>query len=60
MSGMPVDETVFRSAMPENLRYIAVPPALTGWGMSELRRLVPEYMNPAREMNFPRHQVYER
>ncbi|MBA2269577.1 MAG: hypothetical protein H0W20_03140 [Chthoniobacterales bacterium] len=60
MSGMPVDETVFRSAMPENLRYIAVPPALTGWGVIELRRLLPEYMNPTREMNFPRHQVYER
>lgn len=60
VSGTPVDETAFRSALPENLRYIAVPPSLAGWGVTELQRLVPEYMTPARGMQFPRHQVYGR
>jgi flagellar biosynthesis protein FliQ len=56
--GLPVEESVFRSALPENLRYIALPPSGTEWGISELRRLLPEYLHPAPELNFQRHRVY--
>jgi hypothetical protein len=57
-SGFPVNEEAFRSAMPENLRYIAIPPSVAGWGASEIRRLLPDYIKPAPELNFPKHRVY--
>jgi hypothetical protein len=59
-SGFPVDEKAFRSVMPENLRYIAIPPSVAGWGASEIRRLLPDYTKPAPELNFPKHRVYGR
>jgi hypothetical protein len=59
-SGFPVSEEAFRAAMPEKLRYIAVPPFVAGWGGSEIRRLLPDYVKPAPELNFPKHRVYGR
>lgn len=59
-SGFPVSEEAFRSVMPEDLRYIAVPPFVAGWGGSEIRRLLPDYIKPAPELNFPKHRVYGR
>jgi hypothetical protein len=59
-SGFPVNAEAFRSEMPENLRYIAVPPFVAGWGGSEIRRLLPDYSKPAPELNFPKHRVYGR
>ena len=56
----PVDETAFHSAIPENLRYIAIPPTVAGWGVSEIRRLLPEYTRAVPELNFARHRVYGR
>lgn len=59
-SGFPVNAEAFRAEMPENLRYIAVPPFEAGWGGSEIRRLLPDYIKPAPELNFPKHRVYGR
>ena len=59
-SGFPVNAEAFRSEMPEQLRYIAVPPFVAGWGGSEIRRLLPDYIKPAPELNFPKHRVYGR
>jgi hypothetical protein len=55
-----VNAEAFRSEMPEQLRYIAVPPFVAGWGGSEIRRLLPDYIKPAPELNFPKHRVYGR
>ncbi len=59
-SGFPVNEEAFRSAMPENLRYLAIPPSVAGWGATEIQRLLPDYIKPAPELNFPKHRVYGR
>lgn len=59
-SGFPVDASAFTTAMPENLRYIALPPSVAGWGGSEIRRLLPDYLKPAPEMKFEKHRVYAR
>lgn len=59
-AGFPVNEEAFRSAMPENLRYLAIPPSVAGWGASEIRRLLPDYIKPAPELNFSKHRVYGR
>ncbi|MFN2509460.1 MAG: hypothetical protein ABR589_11895, partial [Chthoniobacterales bacterium] len=34
-AGTPVEETAFRSVLPERLQYIAMPPSIASWGMSE-------------------------
>ncbi len=56
----PVDEAAFRAALPENLRYLALPPSGTEWGVTELSRLLPEYRIPATDLKFARHRVYTR
>jgi hypothetical protein len=59
-SGFPVDANAFQSALPENLHYIAIPPSVGGWGVSELRRLLSDYSKPAPELSTARHRVYSR
>lgn len=60
MSAVPVDETAFRSALPENLRYIALPPSVAEWGGTELNRLVPEYMQRDAQLTYAKHLVFSR
>ena len=60
VSGFPVDQTAFRAALPENLRYIAIPPSVGAWGVTEIRRLLADYSKPAPELNSTRHRVYSR
>ena len=60
MSGMPVEETAFRSALPEDLRYVALPPSVAEWGVSELNRLIPEYMQRDRQLRYKKHLVFSR
>jgi hypothetical protein len=60
LSGFPVDTTAFQGALPENLRYIAIPPAAGTWGATEIRRLLPDYTSPAPEKSTDRHRVYSR
>jgi len=57
-SGFPVDESAFRSSLPENLRYVAIPPTVGEWGVGEIRRLLSDYSKPAPELNSARHRVY--
>jgi hypothetical protein len=57
-SGFPVDRDAFRAALPENLRYLAIPPAAGAWGATEIRRLLSDYGKPAPELNSTRHRVY--
>jgi hypothetical protein len=59
-SGFPVDASAFQSALPENLHYIAIPPSVGGWGVSELRRLLSDYSKPAPELSTARHRAYSR
>jgi hypothetical protein len=59
-SDFPVDAAAFHSALPENLRYIAIPPSIEGWGESEIRRLLSDYRKPAPELSTVRHRVYSR
>jgi hypothetical protein len=59
-SGFPVDKDAFRSALPENLRYLAIPPSVGNWGVTEIRRLLSDYGKPAPELNSTRHRVYSR
>ena len=56
-AGAPVEKEAFRSALPENLQYIAIPPSFASWGMNEIRRLLPEYNRMARELESENHQV---
>ena len=58
--GFPVDKDVFRAALPESLRYLAIPPAAGAWGAAEISRLLSDYSKPAPELNTPRHRVYSR
>ncbi|MEO5720641.1 MAG: hypothetical protein ABIR71_04115 [Chthoniobacterales bacterium] len=60
VTGHPVDEAAFRSVLPEELRYLALPPSGTEWGVTELNRLLPEYNQPAPGLTFERHSVYTR
>jgi len=60
LSGFPIDESAFRSALPENLRYLAIPPLINDWGVSEMRRLLPDYNKPVPELSSERHRVYSR
>jgi hypothetical protein len=57
-SGFPVDQDAFRAALPENLRYIAIPPSVGAWGETEIRRLLSDYGKPAPGLSLPRHRVY--
>ncbi len=57
-SGFPVDGDAFRAALPENLRYLAIPPAAGTWGETEIRRLLFDYGKPVPELSSPRHRVY--
>jgi hypothetical protein len=59
-SGFPVDKDAFRAALPENLRYLAIPPSVGSWGVTEIRRLLSDYGKPAPELNSTRHRVYSR
>ncbi|HSH38532.1 MAG TPA: hypothetical protein VK993_07080, partial [Chthoniobacterales bacterium] len=59
-SRVPVDESAFRSALPENLRYIAVPPSVSEWGVGELSRLIPEYMHRDPQLRYAKHFVFSR
>ena len=60
MSGVPAEEAAFRSALPENLRYVAVPPSVAEWGVSELNRLIPEYMQRDAQLTYAKHVVFSR
>ena len=59
-AGSPVDETAFRSALPERLRYVAVPPSVAEWGLTELNRLIPEYMQRDPQLTYAKHIVFSR
>ncbi len=59
-TGHPVDADAFQSTLPEELRYLALPPSGTEWGVTELSRLLPEFRIPARDLQFERHRVYTR
>jgi hypothetical protein len=59
-SGFPVDKHAFRAALPENVRYLAIPPAAGAWGETEIRRLLSDYDKPAPELSSTRHRVYSR
>jgi hypothetical protein len=55
----PVDKAAFRSALPENLEYIAIPPAFASWGAEEILRLLPEYSRVVQKPEVENHQVIE-
>jgi hypothetical protein len=57
---VPVNKTAFRSALPENCEYLAIPPAFVSWGADEILRLLPEYNRLAREPQLESHQVIAR
>ena len=59
-AGSPVARAAFRSALPEDLQHIAVPPAFASWGIAEIRRLLPEYGRAARELDLEHHNVISR
>ncbi|HYJ06447.1 MAG TPA: hypothetical protein VEX43_15025 [Chthoniobacterales bacterium] len=59
-AGARVDQEAFRSALPENLEYIAIPPAFVSWGADEILRLVPGYNRVIREPQLENHQVIGR
>lgn len=59
-AGAPVEKAAFRSALPENLEYIAIPPAFASWGADEILRLLPEYSRVVREPQLENHQVISR
>ena len=59
-SGVPVNESAFRSALPENLRYVALPPSAADWGMSELNTLIPEYMRRDPQLQYAHHIIFSR
>ena len=59
-AGSPVDATAFRSALPQDLQQIAVPPAFASWGIAELRRLLPEYTRAVRSSDLEQHDVITR
>lgn len=60
LSDFPVDAAAFQAALPEDLRYIAIPPAAGTWGATEIRRLLPAYTSPSPELSTDRHRVYSR
>ena len=59
-AGSPVNESAFRSALPDRLRYVAVPPSVAEWGVSELNRLIPEYMQRDPQLTYAKHIVFSR
>ena len=58
--GAPVDHAAFRSALPENLEYIAFPPEFVSWGADEIMRLLPEYSRVVSTPALENHQVVTR
>ena len=58
--GSPINESAFRSALPDRLRYVAVPPSVAEWGVTELNRLIPEYMQRDSQLNYVKHIVFSR
>lgn len=60
VAGSPVEAAAFRSALPQDLQYVAVPPSFASWGLAELKRLLPEYARPARGMELEHHNVITR
>jgi hypothetical protein len=58
--GVPVDKAAFRSALPENVEHIAIPPAIASWGADEILRLLPEFGRVVREPQLENHQVITR
>lgn len=59
-AGAPVQEAAFRSALPENLEYIAIPPAFVSWGSDEILRLMPGYDRVVGKPELENHQVVVR
>ena len=59
-AGAPVDKEAFRGALPSDMQYIALPPLFASWGISEIRRLLPEYNRSARELDTEHHVVITR
>ncbi|MFN2622314.1 MAG: hypothetical protein ABR611_05660 [Chthoniobacterales bacterium] len=59
-AGFPVDKDAFHAALPKNLRYLAIPPSVGAWGVTEIRRLLSDYGKPAPELSSTRHRVYSR
>lgn len=59
-AGAPVEKAAFRSALPPDLQYVAVPPSFASWGINEIRRLLPEYNRSARELETEHHLVLTR
>ena len=60
MGKNPVDKTAFASALPEDLRYLAISPQVLSWGQSEINRLLPEFSAPAKDPSLERHTVLQR
>ena len=60
MAGVPVDNAAFRSALPENLEYVAFPPQFVSWGADEIIRLLPEYSRVVSTPPLENHQVVTR
>ncbi len=60
VAGSPVDAAAFRSALPQELQHIAVPPAYASWGIAELRRLLPEYTRTVRSAELEQHDLITR
>ncbi len=59
-AGFPVEEKAFRAAMPEDLEYIALPPAIASWGLAEIRRLLPEFNRTVEKSQLEHHQLLVR
>ena len=59
-AGVPVEERAFRSALPEELQYIALPPSIASWGLAEIQRLVPEYSRGMRAAHLQHHDLLAR
>ena len=60
VAGSPVDRDAFRTALPDELEKIAVPPAYASWGIAEIRRLLPEYGRASRASDLEQHNVISR
>jgi hypothetical protein len=56
----PVDRIAFAAAMPERLRYVAVPRVIAFWGMPEIRRLLPEFDAASSALGLRRHDVWSK
>ena len=59
-AGAPVKAEAFRSSLPANLEFIAVPPSFASWGVTEIQRTLPEYRRILRDQELQHHQVITR